>query len=112
MIENWQRAINSFRVDIDCDITITGSNAYLLSSELSTYLSGRYVEIKVLPLSFSEFLDMNELTIVDSLLEGNRIVRTPPDLQIVCLRVMKYGGMPMVSGTVTRGCFNGLRCDL
>lgn len=102
MIENWQRAINSFRVDIDCDITITGSNAYLLSSELSTYLSGRYVEIKVLPLSFSEFLDMNELTIVDSLLEGNRIVRTPTGdlatIDSVFARYVKYGGMPMVSG--------------
>ena len=46
-------------MDFDCDIYITGSNAYLLSSELSTYLSGRYVEIKVLPLSFREFLDFH-----------------------------------------------------
>jgi len=51
-IPAWENAVNSFRVDFDCDIYITGSNAYLLSSELSTYLSGRYVEIKVLPLSF------------------------------------------------------------
>ena len=48
-ISSWENAVNSFRVDFDCDIYITGSNAYLLSSELSTYLSGRYVEIKVLP---------------------------------------------------------------
>ena len=47
---------------------ITGSNAHLLSSELSTYLSGRYVEIKVLPLSFREFLDFHGYTITDSLL--------------------------------------------
>lgn len=51
-IPQWQKAINSFRVDLDCDIYITGSNAFLLSSELSTYLSGRYVEIKMYPLSF------------------------------------------------------------
>ena len=44
-VPKWEDAINSFRVDFDCDIYITGSNAYLLSSELSTYLSGRYVEI-------------------------------------------------------------------
>ena len=47
-VSGWENAVNSFRVDFDCDIYITGSNAYLLSSELSTYLSGRYVEIKVL----------------------------------------------------------------
>ena len=52
----WEEAVNSFRVDLDCDIYITGSNAYLLSSEYATYLSGRCVEIKMLPLSFREFL--------------------------------------------------------
>ncbi len=58
-VHGWENAVNFFRVDFDCDIYITGSNAYLLSSELSTYLSGRYVEIKVLPLSFREFLDFH-----------------------------------------------------
>ena len=56
-VEAWENAINAFRVDFDCDIYITGSNAYLLSSEYSTYLSGRCVEIRMLPLSFHEFLD-------------------------------------------------------
>ena len=60
MVTLWQKAINSIQVDFDVDIYITGSNAYLLSSELSTLLSGRYVEIKMLPLSFKEFLDFNE----------------------------------------------------
>ncbi len=55
-IDGWENSVNAFRVDFDCDIYITGSNAYLLSSEYSTYLSGRCVEIKMLPLSFSEFL--------------------------------------------------------
>lgn len=55
-VEKWENAVNSFRVDFDCDIYLTGSNAYLLSSEYSTYLAGRYVEIKMLPLSFKEFL--------------------------------------------------------
>ena len=50
---------------------ITGSNAHLLSTELSTYLSGQYVEIKVLPLSFREFLDFHGYTITDSLLLRN-----------------------------------------
>ena len=63
-VRDWQDAVNSFRVDLDCDIYVTGSNAYLLSSELSTYLSGRYVEIKMLPLSFREFLDFHGLSLI------------------------------------------------
>lgn len=55
-IPAWESAINALRVDVDCDIYVTGSNAYLLSSEYATYLAGRYVEIKMLPLSFREFI--------------------------------------------------------
>lgn len=55
-VEHWEKAIESFRLDFDVDIYITGSNAYLLSAEFSTLLSGRYVEIRMLPLSFKEFL--------------------------------------------------------
>ncbi|MCL2057716.1 MAG: ATP-binding protein [Oscillospiraceae bacterium] len=55
-VAHWEKAIESFRLDFDVDIYITGSNAYMLSSEFSTLLSGRYVEIKMLPLSFKEFL--------------------------------------------------------
>lgn len=59
-VEKWELAINSLRLNSKADIYITGSNAYLLSSQLATYLSGRYVEIKMQPLSFSEFLDFYE----------------------------------------------------
>lgn len=55
-VTHWEKAIESFRLDFDVDIYITGSNAYLLSTEFSTLLSGRYVEIRLLPLSFTEFL--------------------------------------------------------
>lgn len=58
-VKSWEKVINSFLVDANVDVYITGSNAYLLSSELSTLLSGRYVEIKMLPLSFKEFIDFN-----------------------------------------------------
>ena len=70
----WENTINAFRVDLDCDIYITGSNAYLLSSEYSTYLSGRCVEIKMLPLSFAEFIDFHGFTIqeVKSALGGTK----------------------------------------
>lgn len=59
-VEHWEKAIESFRLDFDVDIYITGSNAYLLSTEFSTLLSGRYVEIRMLPLSFKEFLTFYE----------------------------------------------------
>ena len=62
-IDAWEDAINAFRVDFNCDIYVTGSNAHLLSSEYSTYLSGRCVEIKMLPLSFREFLDFHGFTV-------------------------------------------------
>lgn len=57
-VTNWEKAVNSLSVesDIDVDIYVTGSNANMLSSDISTLLSGRYVEIKMLPLSFKEFL--------------------------------------------------------
>ena len=58
-VTNWEKCINSFRVEFDCDIYITGSNAKLLSGELATYLSGRYVEFVIYPFSFSEFLELN-----------------------------------------------------
>ena len=62
-VKHWEKAVNSLNVetDIDVDIYITGSNANMLSSDISTLLSGRYVEIKMLPLSFKEFLSFEHL---------------------------------------------------
>ncbi len=56
-VESWEKVINSLRVDFNCDIYVTGSNARLLSGELATLLAGRYVEIRVYPLDFQEYLD-------------------------------------------------------
>ena len=56
-VEQWEKCINSVRVDFDCDIYITGSNAKLLSGELASYLGGRYVEFVVFPFSFEEYLE-------------------------------------------------------
>ncbi|MBR1679814.1 MAG: ATP-binding protein [Bacilli bacterium] len=82
-VESWEKAINSFKVDFDIDIYITGSNAYLLSSELSTLLSGRYIEIKMYPLSFKEFLKFNNY-------DKNNIEEKFNEY-------LKYGGLPAIT---------------
>lgn len=58
VVPEWQVIVNSLRVDMDCDLYITGSNAALFSSELATYLSGRYIRIEVYPFTFSESREM------------------------------------------------------
>ena len=55
-VKDWEKAVNSFMTDFDVDIYVTGSNSRMLSSEISTYLTGRYVQIRVFPLSFGEYL--------------------------------------------------------
>ncbi|NYB72672.1 ATP-binding protein [Sedimentibacter hydroxybenzoicus DSM 7310] len=104
MIPAWQTAVNSFRVDFDCDIYITGSNAFLLSSELSTYLSGRYVEIKMLPLSFREFIDFNGFELQDYAALTGETLRRVIDINGEMYEIkelfdayLKYGGMPSVT---------------
>ena len=56
-VEEWETAVNSLRMRKNADIYITGSNSKLLSGELATYLTGRYVEIKMTPFSFAEFIE-------------------------------------------------------
>ena len=82
-VEHWEKAIESFRLDFDVDIYITGSNAYLLSTEFSTLLSGRYVEIRMLPLSFREFLDFYEFAPNVSMEEKFQ-------------KYLQFGGMPIL----------------
>ena len=103
-VPGWENAVNSFRVDFDCDIYITGSNAYLLSSELSTYLSGRYVEIKVLPLSFREFLDFHKYEVrkITNGLIGDMFHISDQNgesyqLSPLFNAYMRFGGMPGIS---------------
>ena len=79
----WEKAVNSFKVDFDIDIYITGSNAYLLSSELSTLLSVRYIEIKIYPLSFKEYLIFNNY-------DKN-------NLEEKFNEYLKYGGLPAIT---------------
>jgi len=103
-IEAWEDAINAFRVDLDCDIYVTGSNAYLLSSEYSTYLSGRCVEIKMLPLSFREFLYFHDFEVreTQSALGGLRRQAFDKngeryEMREVFDAFMRFGGMPGIA---------------
>lgn len=82
-VEHWEKAIESFRLDFDVDIYITGSNAYLLSAEFSTLLSGRYVEIRMLPLSFKEFLTFYRFD-------------TSVTLEEKFQKYLQFGGMPIL----------------
>ncbi len=83
MVSHWEKAIESFRLDFDTDIYITGSNAYLLSTEFSTLLSGRYVEIRMLPLSFKEFLSFYNFA-------------TGTTIEDKFQSYLKFGGMPIL----------------
>ena len=83
-INGWERAIASFRVDLDCDIYITGSNSSLLSADIAALLAGRYVEIRIHPLSFAEYLDFTAVTGED---RGKSISRQFSDF-------LRWGGLP------------------
>lgn len=83
-VNEWEKAINSFRVDFDCDIYITGSNARLLASELATLIAGRYVEIRIYPLSFAEYLEFTKMNPAEaSLGETEQFAN-----------YLRYGGLP------------------
>ena len=84
-VEAWEKCINSFRVEIDCDIYITGSNAKLLSGELATYLTGRYVEFVIYPFSFAEFIELYHTVYPDA------------DTRQCFNRYLTIGGMPYLS---------------
>lgn len=84
-VEDWEKCINSFRVSLDCDIYITGSNAKLLSGELSTYLAGRYVEFVIYPFSFAEFLELYRSIALDE------------PVQKCFQKYLSAGGMPYLA---------------
>lgn len=84
-VENWEKCINSLRITLNCDIYITGSNAKLLSGELSTYLGGRYVEFIIYPFSFSEFIELYHLAFPEESVKS-------------CFqKYLRFGGMPYLA---------------
>lgn len=84
-VANWERCINSFRVEFDCDIYITGSNAKLLSGEPATYLAGRYVEFIIYPFSYEEFTELY------------RTIFPNTEIRDVFNKYRIVGGMPYLS---------------
>ena len=81
-VDGWEKCINSFRIEFDCDIYITGSNAKLLSGELATYLAGRYVEFVIYPFSFEEFVELYSIVFPNA------------QKQAAFTRFLSLGGMP------------------
>ena len=85
-VENWEKSINACRVDLDCDIYITGSNSELLSGEMATLISGRYYQINIYPFSFAEFIQYKK-----------EIEKTDTsDLEELFKEYVEYGGMPPI----------------
>ncbi|MCS8593647.1 ATP-binding protein [Enterococcus faecium] len=84
LVEGWQRVINGLRVSFNSDIVVTGSNANMLSGEIATLLSGRYIEIPIYPLSFSEFLLFKNID------KNSRLIDQAYE------EYEKYGGFPSV----------------
>lgn len=84
-VDSWEKSINGYMVSLNCDIYITGSNSKLLSTELSTFLAGRYIQIPVYPFSFKEILKFYEEKGIENNYENeNHFFK----------QYMKYGGMP------------------
>ena len=73
-VKDWEKAVNSFLVDFDVDLYLTGSNSHLLSSELATYLAGRYVEILIFTLSFQEYLHFRKHYFSEAKNTGNQFL--------------------------------------
>ena len=95
--QSWQNAVNRERVISTAIFTSRTSNAYLLSSELSTYLSGRYVEVKMRPLSFSEFVDFCGVSFAPGRSVALAPDGTPVTFDEMLSRYLVYGGMPAIA---------------
>lgn len=85
-VESWEKCINSYRASFDCDIYITGSNSKLLSNELATLLSGRYIKINLYPFSFKEFLLYKK--------EIDGVELTKASIEEYFKEYLLFGGMP------------------
>ncbi|MDR0490689.1 MAG: ATP-binding protein [Oscillospiraceae bacterium] len=83
-VKDWEKAVNSFMTDFDVDIYVTGSNSRMMSSEISTYLTGRYVSFRIFPLSFAEYLLFRKKHVVAENLHSEFV------------RYLRLGGFPAI----------------
>jgi len=90
-VNDWEKAVNSFMTDFDVDIYVTGSNSRMMSSEISTYLTGRYVQFRVFPLSFIEYLDFRKHSLINA--GDSRPVLTHNE---EFARYLRFGGFPAI----------------
>ncbi|MDR3287510.1 MAG: ATP-binding protein [Prevotellaceae bacterium] len=81
-VKDWEKAVNAFLTDFEADIYLTGSNSHLLSSELATYLAGRYVEFQIFTLSYNEFIDFRKHYL--------------PEKSIAFTDYLRAGGFPVI----------------
>ncbi len=100
-VPGWHDVVNSLRVGFDCDVYLTGSNAFLLSGELATYLSGRYVEVPMLPLTLREYASFCGLERVGEgrILSGKD--GAPVLVDDLVSRYLSFGGMPAIASLST-----------
>lgn len=96
-VKDWEKSVNALMVDTEADIYITGSNAHLLSTDLATYLTGRYVEIRMLPLSFKEYME----------LRGNG--RSPEE---TFREYFDFGGFPGINPALGEQAVSSMLSDL
>lgn len=97
----WERVIDSIMIDMDADIYITGSNAYFLSTELSTYLTGRSIPIHVLPLSFKEFMELNDMKDVDKAFDVYLSVGSMPVVRMGMLKDDVFSMVDAIRSDIT-----------
>lgn len=89
-VQEFEKLINSFRATMNASIFITGSNSKLLSGELATYLTGRYISIKMMPLTFKEYLELKKET---------EILGEEINIDDAFLEYLNWGGMPQIYNT-------------
>ena len=90
-VKSWEKAVNSFMTDFDVDVYVTGSNSRMLSSEISTYLTGRYISIRVFPLSFAEYMEFRKHSLTTTT-ESRPYLTQKEEF----VRYLRFGGFPAI----------------
>ena len=95
-VAQWEKAVNSFMTDFDVDIYVTGSNSRMMSSEISTYLTGRYIQFRVFPLSFAEYMAFRKNFAQQFTADDGKSFHARSNLKEEFARYLRYGGFPAI----------------